>query len=62
MARPKIKNSKSSFNNYGLKPEEDQELIKALDEIDLSAGQVVRALLRQWLKEGSRGVLKYSTK
>jgi len=62
MARPKIKNSKNSFNNYGLKPEEDNELQALLEECDLSAGQVVRALLRQWIKEGGRGVLKYSTK
>jgi len=62
MARPKSKNSEWSFGGYGLKPEEDKMLMDMLTDCDLSAGQVVRALLRQWIKEGGKGVLKYSTK
>ncbi len=61
MPRPK-KNKKISFNGYGLKPEEDEELINLLNEKDMSAAMVVRALLREWMKSGGSGVLRYSTK
>lgn len=53
---------KGSFGGYGLKSGEDEELTKLLKDHDLSAKKVVRALLRQWMKEGGHGVLRYSTK
>jgi antitoxin component of RelBE/YafQ-DinJ toxin-antitoxin module len=62
MSRPREKGSKTSFANLGLKPEEDKEFQRVLDETGLSARQVIRALVRQWVKEGGHGVLKYSTK
>lgn len=58
----KKKNKNISFNGYGLKPEEDEELVGLLKDKDLSAAKVVRALLREWMKTGGHGVLKYSTK
>lgn len=61
MSRPREKESKSSFSNYGLKPEEDEKLIEMLEEKDLTARRLVRALLRQWIREGGDGGrLKYT--
>lgn len=62
MARPRKANSKLSLNHYGLKDKEDEELRQILKDLDLSASQVVRALLRQFIKEGGKSILKYSTK
>lgn len=59
MARKKAKNSKGSLMNLGLKPEEDAELLKTIEKNghELSVRQLVRALLRQWIKEGGKSVL-----
>lgn len=59
MARPKKKKD-TSFAGYGLKPDEDKRLVQLLEESELSAAKVVRALLREWIKVGGQGVLSYS--
>jgi hypothetical protein len=61
MARPKSKKSDLSFGGYGLKPEEDKELMKLLESKGISAKMLVRNLLRQWVKEGGPGVITYQT-
>lgn len=60
--RPRKKNSKRSYGNLNLKPEEDAKLIPLLEENDISLKQLVRALVREWINEGGHGVLKYSKK
>lgn len=60
MARPKNKKSKGTFNNIGLTPDEDDKLVKLLDEKDISYRQLQRALTRQWINEGGTGVLRYN--
>lgn len=62
MARPRNKKSKLPFSGLNLKPEEDEQLIKLLEEKDISARALIRSLLRQWMKEGGNGILKYSIK
>lgn len=59
MARPKKKGSTGSFNNLGLKPHEEEELTKILEEKELSYRQVAKALIKQWIREGGQGVLTY---
>lgn len=58
--RPRAKNSTSSLNSYGLKKDEDDLFLAACSNLDLSAAQVVRALIRQFLKEGG-AMPRYST-
>lgn len=61
MSRPRDEKSKRSLNNYGLKDHEDKKLIEMLEERDYSARRLVRALLRQWIREGGDGgKLKYT--
>lgn len=55
--KTRAKNSSYPFSGIGLKPEEDQRLIKMLEEHDLSARQLLRALIRQWMEQGGRGTL-----
>ncbi len=50
MARPRQPNSKLSYAGYGLDPEEDKRLITLLEEHDYTAKQLVRYLLRKWMK------------
>jgi hypothetical protein len=51
MARPKNKNSTMSFMNIGLDPDEDAVLEKELVRLDLTGRQLLRFLVRKWLKE-----------
>lgn len=60
MARPKGEQSDNSFGSYGLDPEEDVKLQKELKEVDISAKQLVRSLLRRCLKYGIKEVLNDS--
>ena len=62
MARTKEKDSKSSLLNLGLKPHEDAVLKSMLEDRGISASTLCRALLRQWIKEGGEGAVKYSEK
>lgn len=63
MKKPNKKDGrKYPLAGLGLKPEEDEQLLKLLEEKDLSVKQICRALLRQWMAEGGQGVLKYSKK
>lgn len=61
MSRPRKKGSKIPFSGLNLKPEEDEQLRVMLEEHGLSMKQVLRALVRQWMKEGG-GMLRYSKK
>lgn len=58
--RPRAKNSTNSFSGWGLEPEEDQKVIEALTEKDISAKQLVRALLRQWLDQSCPGSISFN--
>jgi hypothetical protein len=60
MARKRSKNSKSSYNNMGLKPEEDIRLRELLIEKDISFRMLTRALVRQWINSGGSGILRYT--
>lgn len=59
MARIRDKKSKIPFSGLNLKPEEDQIFIKLLEDKGLTCKQLLRALVRQWIKEGGSGVLTY---
>lgn len=48
MARIRIKGN-SSFAGYGLKPSDDVKLVKILNQKELSAKKLVRALLKEWI-------------
>lgn len=50
----KDKKSKFPFGGIGLKPEEEDEYKKLLGEVGLSSKQVVRSLVRSWIKNGGR--------
>lgn len=49
MARPKKTNI--SFLSLGLEVNEDKQLIAILKEKDISGKQLLRVLVRKWLKE-----------
>lgn len=51
MARKKSHNSKLSFKGWGLEREEDLKIIKILKDKDVSANQLVRNLVRAYIKE-----------
>lgn len=57
--RTRSKNSTYPFAGLNLKPEEDEKLQELLDRHDLSAKQLLRALVRQWMEHGGAGVLQY---
>lgn len=58
MARKKGSESDNSFGGYGLDPSEDEKLQRMLKDVDISAKQLVRSLLRRCLKHGIQEVLK----
>jgi hypothetical protein len=51
MARPRTKNSKASYGNLGLSPEEDKKLIELLQNKDLTLSHVLRAMIRKWMEQ-----------
>jgi hypothetical protein len=51
MPRPRMKNSKTSFGNLGLSNEEDKELMKLLEEKDITLSQLLRMQVRKWVRE-----------
>lgn len=57
--KTRSKNSNYPFSGLGLKPEEDDKLKEMLANHDLSARQLLRALVRQWMDMGGCGVLTY---
>ncbi len=57
MARLRKKNSEYPFGGIGLKPEEEDEYKKLLADVGLSSKQVVRSLVRSWIRNGGRLVL-----
>lgn len=50
MARPRKPTSQLSYGGYGLDLEEDKRLIRLLQDNDYTAKQLVRYLLRKWIK------------
>jgi hypothetical protein len=57
--KPRAKNSTLSYSGWGLTPEEDKQVIAALEEKDISAKQLVRALVKQWLDQGCPGAIVF---
>jgi hypothetical protein len=47
-----VKKVRPSFGGYHLKPEEEEQFKKLLSEMDISAKRVVRALIRNFIKNG----------
>lgn len=62
MARPRHKNSTISYGNYGLEPNEDKKLLLLLEDKDMTAKQLVRYLLRNFIKDNyspiKHGIIK----
>jgi len=59
MARTKSKNSQLSFKQWGLEPDEDKQVIKLLEEKDLTANQLIRVLVRKWMSEQRLTTIKH---
>ena len=51
MARPKSKFSKLTFGNLGLETYEDNQLLETLKRKDIPLRQLLRNLVREWIKE-----------
>jgi hypothetical protein len=51
MPRPRTKNSKASYGNLGLTPDEDKELVKLLSEKDITLSQLLRMQVRKWMRD-----------
>lgn len=51
MARIKSKNSKLSFNGWGLSLDEDVRVKELLTQKDITANQLIRTLVRRWMEE-----------
>lgn len=56
MARPNTKGS--SFRGLGLRPKEQEKFINLLTDADLSAGQLIRGLVRVWMDNGGGPIPK----
>jgi hypothetical protein len=61
MARPRNSKSKNPFMGLGLKPEEEVRFKELLEEKAIHGRQLVKALVRQWIREGGHGVLTYTS-
>lgn len=59
MARTKNKNSQLSFKGWGLEPDEDKQVVKLLEEKDLTANQLIRFLVRKWISEQKLATIKH---
>ncbi len=58
--RKKTKSSKLSFMNLGLTKEEDEKFIALLKQQDLSGRQLIRALIKEWIRNNGVGILRYA--
>lgn len=59
MARKRERGSKRSFGGYELPSEIEPEFIKLVKEKRVSAKSIVRFLIREWVKQGGPGVMKF---
>jgi len=61
MARPRKKGSTNTYGGMGMKPEEDEKLVKMLEDKGITLKQLQRALVRQWMSEDGPGMLSYKS-
>lgn len=59
MARIRNKKSTLSYGGYGLKPQEDREFLRLLQRDKFKAKEIVRVLIRQWIKEDGPGIISF---